>query len=123
MIKRRPKLGWGNMSWWFVGAMLVSFAIVIAVIVAVGSLVAVSGCSEQVTTLVRLDDNLKPVEVVEIRTAVFLREFSSSGGKLEIVGPDGWRYELTFDDHESKSSAGKVRLVHPSGAAGEVVIE
>ncbi len=103
--------------------MLLGFVIVVVVIVVVGSLLAAGGCSEQSTRLVRLDKDLRPIDVVEIRTSVFLREFSSSGGKLTIVGPDGWRYELTFDDHESKSSAGKVRLVHPSGMGGEVGIE
>lgn len=123
-FKRRPQLCWSNFNWGFVVAMLVSFISVIAVIVMVGwAITMLSGCSEQSTRLVRFDENLRPTEVVEIKTSVFLREFSSSGGKLVIIGPDGWRYELTFDDHESKSSAGKVRLVHPSGVAGEVVIE
>jgi len=39
MINRRLKLCWGNFNWGFLFAMLVGFATVIAVIVAVGSLI------------------------------------------------------------------------------------
>lgn len=115
MNKRRGKLTFGNFNWGFVLAMLISFAIVIAVIAAIGSLMAVGGCSEQVTEVT--------ADRIYVRTSCFLREFSNSGGKLTVKGPDGRWYELVLGDHESKSSAGKVRIVHPSGIAGEVVVE
>lgn len=116
MIERREKLGCGNFNWGFVLAMLLIFAVVIGVIVGIASLLAIGGCSEQVTEVT--------ADRMYVRTSCFMREFSNSGGKLVVEDPNsGRRYELTFGDHDSKSSAGKVRLVHPSGIAGEVVIE
>ncbi len=116
MIKRRLKLTWGNINWGFIGAMFVSFILVIAVIVMVGwAITLLSGCSEQVAEVTDAR--------MYVRTTCFMRGFTNSGGKLVVGDPNGRWYELTFGDHESKTSTGTVRLVHPSGIAGEVVVE
>ncbi|HEG44649.1 hypothetical protein LCGC14_3009600 [marine sediment metagenome] len=93
---------------------------IVVIILLCWLLTMAGGCSGQRYRKYVVDDTGALVKVIDIDTWCILREFSSKGSSLVITSG---RYDLTMGDHQSKTSAGKLKATHPTGIGIEFKTE
>ncbi|HEG42819.1 MAG TPA: hypothetical protein ENH94_02105 [Phycisphaerales bacterium] len=97
---------------------------VLLIILMCAMLMWLGGCGDQRCQKWVVGKDGRAVKVLDIRTQWFLREFSSKNAKLHITDdPNSFEYTITVKGHQSKTSAGKIKAIHPTGIGIEIVTE